>query len=65
MGQITTSEAARRLGITRFRVCQMIAEGKLPAVKFGRDWVILEDDLRPLEHRPGPGRPAKRPTAHA
>lgn len=65
MGQITTREAARRLGITRFRVCQMIRAGQLPASKFGRDWVILESDLRPLEHRPGPGRPPKQPTATA
>ena len=37
----TSVELAKRWGITRGRIHQMIQEGKLPeAVKIGRDWLI-------------------------
>jgi len=53
---ITTKDAARRLGVTAIRVRQLIAAGRLPAVKIGRDWLIKAADLRRVAHRP-PGRP--------
>lgn len=60
-GYISTADAAERLGITRQRVLQLIAHGQLPASKFANVYMILESDLRLVEHRP-PGRPVK-PTA--
>lgn len=45
MELITTAEAAERLGVVRSRVLALIAEGRLPATKLGRDWVIQAEDL--------------------
>ncbi|MDQ3917406.1 MAG: helix-turn-helix domain-containing protein [Acidobacteriota bacterium] len=58
MGEITTKEAAERLGITVTRVQQLILAGRLPAEKRGRDYFIKEEDLRLVEDRK-PGRPRK------
>jgi excisionase family DNA binding protein len=58
MKQLTTPEAAERLGITVARVQQLIWKGRLPAQKLGRDYVINEDDLKLVAER-RPGRPAK------
>ena len=46
-----TKEVARQLGVTDSRVRQLIADGRLGAVKVGRDWVISEDSLRAYERR--------------
>ena len=59
---ITTKEAAERLGITLPRVHALIKAGRLPAEKFGRDYVIQASDLRLVEHR-RPGRPPKAASA--
>lgn len=40
------------------RVHQLINEGRLPAEKMGRDYLIKEDDLKLVEDRK-PGRPRK------
>lgn len=53
---ISVADAAQRLGITRGRVAQLIAAGRLPAVKVGRVFVINESDLKILENRKS-GRP--------
>ena len=58
---LTTQEAAERLGVTSIRVRQLISGGRLPAEKFGRDYMIKEEDLKLVEGRK-PGRP---PTAKA
>jgi excisionase family DNA binding protein len=58
MKQLTTPEAAERLGITVARVQQLIWKGRLPAQKIGRDYVINEDDLKLVAERK-PGRPAR------
>lgn len=43
---ITTTEAAKLLGLTTIRrVRQLIEAGKLKAVKFGRDWQIDKESL--------------------
>ena len=55
---LTTKEAAERLGVTAIRVRQLISEGRLPAEKFGRDYMIKQEDLRLVEDRK-PGRPSK------
>lgn len=42
---VSVSEAAERLGISRQRVLQLIADQRLPAQRVGRVWSINEADL--------------------
>ncbi len=58
MKTITTKQAAKILGINDSRVRQLILAGRLPAKKFGRDWLINEKDLAKVANRK-PGRPKK------
>lgn len=62
MGLLTTNEAADRLGVTRRRVLALITDERLPAQKFGRDYMIDERDLKLVEDRK-PGRPRKQEKA--
>ncbi|MET0466893.1 MAG: helix-turn-helix domain-containing protein [Chitinophagaceae bacterium] len=62
MNLLTTQQAAERLGISQPRIYQLISEGRLPAQKIGRDYVINEDDLKLVEVRPKVGRPPKAKT---
>jgi excisionase family DNA binding protein len=55
---LTTKQAAEKLGITPRRVQALIEVGKLPAQKFGRDYMIKEKDLKLVEDRKV-GRPKK------
>lgn len=55
---ITTSQAAAHLGITPRRVLALIKAGRLPAQKFGRDWMIDPKDLDKVKERKQ-GRPKK------
>jgi excisionase family DNA binding protein len=57
---ISTSEAAVALGLTKARVQQMIWEGKLPARRVGKSWVIRKADLPLVEDRNPAGRPPKK-----
>jgi excisionase family DNA binding protein len=57
---LTTSEVAKKLGVTRWRVSQIIQSGKLKAKKFGQIYLINEDDLKDVLERPKAGRPAKK-----
>ena len=56
---ITTSDAATILNLTIGRVRQLIYEGKLPAYRLGRDWLINENDLWKVKVYGKPGRPKK------
>jgi excisionase family DNA binding protein len=58
MGLISTSEAAERLGVHITRVQVLIREGRLPAQKIGRTYVIDEDNLKLVGERKI-GRPPK------
>lgn len=58
MDFLTTKQAAERLGITPRRVQALIEAGRLPAQKFGRDYMIREKDLKLVEDRKV-GRPKK------
>ena len=58
MALLSTTQVAQRLGISMPRVHQLIAEGRLPAEKIGRDYVIHESDLKLVAERK-PGRPPK------
>ena len=58
MDFLTTKQAAERLGITPRRVQALIEVGRLPAQKFGRDYMIKPQDLKLVENRKV-GRPKK------
>ncbi len=55
---LSVMEAAEKLGVSRWRVNQFINEGRLPAKKIGRSYVIKESDLEKLQERKV-GRPLK------
>ena len=61
MNLLTTKEVAARLGVTIQRVQALIQDGRLPASKLGRDYVIKEQDLKLVADRK-PGRPRKQGT---
>lgn len=56
---LTTAEAAARLGVSVRRVQALIEAGRLPARKYGRDWLIPETALAAVAERK-PGRPPAR-----
>ena len=58
MKLLTAKQAAEILGVHHSRVRVLIREGRLPAQKVGRDWVIMEPDLELVRVRK-PGRPKK------
>jgi excisionase family DNA binding protein len=58
MSAITTQQAAARLGVTPRRVVAMIHAHQLPAIKFGRDYMIEATDLKLVKNRKA-GRPRK------
>jgi excisionase family DNA binding protein len=55
---ISVTEAAKRLGVIRQRVFQLIKAGKLPAKMVGSQYVIQESDLELVKDRQT-GRPPK------
>jgi len=55
---LSTLEAAEKLKVSAIRVRQLIREGRLPAQKVGRDYIIQEKDLALVADRHN-GRPAK------
>jgi excisionase family DNA binding protein len=59
MNLLTTQQAAERLGVSQPRIYQLIGEGRLPAQKIGRDYLIDEKDLKLVENRKV-GRPSKK-----
>jgi excisionase family DNA binding protein len=58
---LSTSEAARLVGVNDSRIRQMIRAGELPAQKVTRDWLIRPEDVEAFLAKPrrGPGRPRK------
>ncbi len=58
MKAISTKEASEKLGVSVLRVQQLIWQGRLPAQKIGRDFVIDEKDLSLVKNRKA-GRPKK------
>lgn len=55
---LSVADVAKKLGVTRRRINQLIDKNKLPAQRIGRSFVILEEDLKLVENRQ-PGRPPK------
>ncbi len=58
MKVLTTREASERLNVSVRRVHQFINQGRLPAAKLGRDYIIQEKDLSLVAERKN-GRPKK------
>jgi excisionase family DNA binding protein len=56
---LTTRQAAEKLDVSIGRVQQLVASGRLPSVKIGRDRFILEKDLEIVRDRKRTGRPPK------
>jgi excisionase family DNA binding protein len=61
---LTTNQAATILQVSRRRVEALITAGRLPAQKFGRDWLIRETDLELVKVR-YPGRPRAVPPVNS
>ncbi len=58
-GFITTKEAAQKLDVSEGRIRQLVAEGRLPAVKVGQTNLVKESDLELVRERKRTGRPKK------
>jgi excisionase family DNA binding protein len=52
MDYLTTQQASEILKVTAQRVVALINNGRLPATKAGRDWLIARQDLEKFEKRP-------------
>ncbi len=64
--RLTSAEAARRLGVTRGRVSQMVDAGQLSSFELdGRMWVTEDSVNARLEESPKAGRPRKQPATAA
>jgi DNA binding domain, excisionase family len=63
MKLLTTAQVAERLGVHRTRVNVLIQEGRLPAQRFGRAYLVQEKDLHLVSNRPV-GRPSKEAKGH-
>jgi excisionase family DNA binding protein len=55
---LTTKDAAKQLGVSKWRVCALIRAGRLKAQRFGWAWQILLEDLEAVRVR-RPGRPPR------
>ncbi len=58
MKLLNTKEASEKLNVSAIRIRQLIQQGRIPATKVGRDYVIQESDLKGLAERKN-GRPPK------
>jgi len=45
METVTTSAAARQLGVTRGRIQQLVQAGRLYGEKWGRDWQVSIESI--------------------
>jgi len=52
MEYLTTQQASEILGVTRTRILALISNGRLPAQKMGRDWLIRSEDLAQFRRKP-------------
>ncbi len=52
MDYLNTFQAGEILGVSAQRVLALIRDGRLPARKVGRDWLIVRSDLDKFQKRP-------------
>ncbi len=53
---LTTKQVAAMLGLRTTTVNQLIKRGKLAATKYGRDWLIVPEEVERYQrerHKPG------------
>ena len=56
---MTLTEVAERVGLDTSRLRVLIGQGRLPATKYGKTWLVKESDVKEFEKEPrSPGRPA-------
>ena len=55
----TIKEVARELGITEARVSQLIGDLGLKPERYGRSYILTEEDIEALKNRRRRGRPKK------
>lgn len=62
-----TGEVAAALKVSKTVVWRQIQAGRLPATKFGRDWLVRQEDFEAFRQiKREPGRPRRnRPTPPA
>lgn len=59
-----TDEVAAALNVSKTVVWRQIQAKRLPATKFGRDWLIRTEDFEAFRRlRREPGRPRNKPPA--
>jgi len=62
MTELTTPQAAERLGVTLDWVNKLIKSGNLSARMIGRDWLVDAESVANYQaNRQPPGRPRTRP----
>ncbi len=62
---VTTKQAAEMLGVNRFRVVQLLLNGRIKGIKPGHDWLVFTPSIERYRVTKSPkGRPPSRaPTA--
>ena len=56
---MTLTEVAERVGLDTSRLRVLIGQGRLPATKYRKTWLVKESDVKAFESQPRlPGRPA-------
>ncbi len=55
----TTAKAAEMLGVNRFWIVRLLAQGRLKGIKPGHDWLVFVPSIREyLESKSKRGRPS-------
>lgn len=65
---ITTSEAAKRSGLSNIYLAQLLRQGKIEGFQITREWLIYTDSLEKFLATPrksGPKGPRKKPKTDA
>ena len=60
---LPTPEAARRAGLTRIYLAQLLRQGRLDGFQLGREWFVYTDSLETFlatPRKPGPQGPRKK-----
>ena len=48
---LTSQDVAKELMLTVFHVRRLLIQGRIKAIKFGRDWLIDKEDLKGITRR--------------
>lgn len=50
--KLTTTQIAERVNLTRARITQLIRDNVIKGEKFGRDWIVDEDQIPIIKNLP-------------